>query len=263
MDSAFSWKAIDSWSNKARKNFYIKKLYYTKGTSFCGAHHNGYPISLSWFTKEHTGSIHLVDFDGDQDFDVIFEGYECSGHESTSVVIFENVEGKLIERLSAVGRVANLNLKRKELVVFKYGCCGAPLQQLIHFTYKSEDKLSVKKQNTNSYLQDPIMLRAGSVSIFPEQTNISKAFILDSTASLRWSPDTLFLDGTMNSGRGDTTNISANYPAGSKGKVLFESNNWVYVLMENNIEFTNYCSFYKNVLNKNSKSYGWFLKPED
>jgi hypothetical protein len=65
----------------------------------------------------------FIDIDGDNDLDLIFDGYQCSGHESESVLIYVNRNSKYEPILINRGKLVHF-IKSKELIVYEYPCCA-------------------------------------------------------------------------------------------------------------------------------------------
>lgn len=65
--------------------------------------------------------FHFVDIDGDRDNDLIYNGRECPGIESESILIYINKDGRYQRVLGARGRI--LRVTSKEIITHMYPCC--------------------------------------------------------------------------------------------------------------------------------------------
>lgn len=254
IDSTFSWSAIDSWSTPEQRKAYLYKLY-NQAEDYCGSRVEDYEPGFDRFWQNRKQDVHLVDFDGDMDFDVIYDGFICPGHEATSVEIFENVHGQLKSVLQTSGEVKNIHLKQKEVVIYSDPCCADVLNKIGHFSYHSDSLLTFVETARSLFVTD---LEGMGASEFPESLTEETPFTLIDSTYLCWSPDTIirFLEFPCKS---NGANIVANYTRNSKGLILSRSKdrNWLYVLMENNPAVKNRCVLHNKYPFHSPRTYGW------
>lgn len=70
----------------------------------------------------YLNEFHFVDIDGDNDFDIIYNGRECPGYESENIHIYINNKGAYKRAVWHRGEV--LSVKKNELIFYQYPCCA-------------------------------------------------------------------------------------------------------------------------------------------
>jgi len=68
-------------------------------------------------------NFYFIDLDDDNDQDLVFNGFQCSGFESESVIVFINIDGNYNKTLIVRGRILSFT-KARELNIFAYPCCA-------------------------------------------------------------------------------------------------------------------------------------------
>lgn len=102
---------------------------------------------------DYLDNFHLLDLDGDKDTDLIFEGFECAGLSSKTVIIYLNKNNHYEKVIYASGRVAELHAGA-ELTLYKYPCCAMIDNNLIRYSIKHD---SLVEHSGLSFFFSPIL----------------------------------------------------------------------------------------------------------
>lgn len=128
INQTVSWNRISGNDFTAAEKNTIGQLTKDSSTAFC----------LDFrIDGDYLDNFHLLDLDGDKDADLIFEGFECAGLSSKTVIIYLNKNNRYEKVIYASGRVAELHAGA-ELTLYKYPCCAMIDNILIRYTIKHD-----------------------------------------------------------------------------------------------------------------------------
>ena len=123
MKSNPKWTAISRGPKTSSENKLITSIIMDSTYTFCDV----------WKTGGHYfDNFHFIDLDGDKDLDLIFQGLECGGFESQTVLIYMNIKNQYKEVLKVMGRMSSLT-KSSELIIYKYPCCAMIENTMINY----------------------------------------------------------------------------------------------------------------------------------
>jgi len=156
MKSKPKWTAISRGPKTSSENKLITSIIMDSTHTFCDVWKTG---------SNYFDNFHFIDLDGDKDLDLIFQGLECGGFESETVLIYMNINNQYKEVLKVMGRISSLT-KNSELIIYEYPCCAmienTMIEYKIHkdsliesfgFTFFYSFILDQPAKNTNNILQ--------------------------------------------------------------------------------------------------------------
>lgn len=82
---------------------------------------------------DYLDDFRLLDLDGDKDLDLIFEGFECAGLSTKTVIIYLNKNKRYEKVMYTSGRIAELH-SGSDLTLYNYPCCSMIDNTLIRYT---------------------------------------------------------------------------------------------------------------------------------
>jgi hypothetical protein len=142
MKSRIKWSSISRNTFSPLEKQVITKLIKDSTNSFC----NDPQIDGDYYED-----FHLIDLDGDQDLDVIYEGNECVNDYSTIIIYMNN--GMYKKVLYTYGIVVDLK-SLSDLTIYKSPCCAMIENTFINYTIK-KDSL-IEKSGLN-FFYSPIL----------------------------------------------------------------------------------------------------------
>lgn len=128
MHSSLRWSAISRNDFTPAERDMIGRLINDPANAFC----NDYRID-----GDYLDDFHLLDLDGDKDLDVIYEGFECAGMSTKTVIVYLNRNGAYRKALGTPGRLASLK-PGAELILYQYPCCSSINNTMIHYSLKND-----------------------------------------------------------------------------------------------------------------------------
>lgn len=128
MHSSLRWSAISRNDFTPVEKAMIGRLINDPTNAFC----NDYRID-----GDYLDDFHLLDLDGDKDLDVIYEGFECVGIPTKTVIIYLNRNGIYRKVMNTPGRLASLK-HGAELILYQYPCCSSINNTMIHYSLKAD-----------------------------------------------------------------------------------------------------------------------------
>jgi hypothetical protein len=102
---------------------------------------------------DYLDDFHLLDLDGDKDLDVIFEGFECAGLSTKTVLIYLNKHKRYEKTLYSAGRIPAIH-PGSDLTLYKYPCCSMIDNTVIHYTIIND---SLIEDSGLSFFFSPIL----------------------------------------------------------------------------------------------------------
>jgi hypothetical protein len=143
-------------------------------------------------------AFHSIDIDKDNDLDIIFQGNECGGSESESVIIYLNIKGKYEKRLHSNGKIIFLN-NSKDLTIYEYPCCAMTKNSFVLYSI-SKDNISL---NSGITFFDSYLLHGESPGaspnykhIVPKSLKLSGDITIKEDAILNYLPLDTIIGGT-------------------------------------------------------------------
>jgi len=94
---------------------------------------------LKYISKKN---FHFFDIDNDGDTDILFQGRECEGFASETVIAYINNNETFTKSIYNRGRIAEIKLK-KELIIYEYPCCAMIENNLLSYSV-SKDKIELE-----------------------------------------------------------------------------------------------------------------------
>lgn len=152
---------------------------------------------------DYLDDFHLLDLDDDKDLDVIFEGFECAGLSTKTVLIYLNKKNRYEKALGAAGRIAAIQ-PGSELTLYRYPCCAMIDNTLIHYIIRNDSLIedaglsfffspTLKPLSKDYDLMIPKKLKAGNhytlkaksgIHYLPKDSLEHPVFIKESLAGL-------------------------------------------------------------------------------
>lgn len=124
INQSISWKRLSRNDFTPAEKNTIGQLTKDSSTAFC----------LDFrIDGDYLDDFHLLDLDGDKDPDLIFEGFECAGLSTKTVIIYLNKNKRYEKALYASGRIAELH-SGSDLTLYNYPCCSMIDNSLIRYT---------------------------------------------------------------------------------------------------------------------------------
>lgn len=181
-----------SWSDSGPRPINFKSLVYTifkdSLNSFCS----------DVDTIPEFKDFHSIDIDGDNDLDIVFQGLECSGFESQSVIIYLNIDGKYERRLHSNGKIVLLN-NAKDLTIYEYPCCAMTENSFVLYSI-SKDNIILHSAIT---FFDSFLLHGKTPGaspnydhIVPKSLKLTGDLIIKENAILNYVPTDTIIGGT-------------------------------------------------------------------
>ncbi|WP_417368096.1 hypothetical protein [Flavobacterium beibuense] len=220
-------------------------------------------FEISEKTKEELiKNLHIFDLNGDQENDVIYQGF--SGGEATITYIYINKKNIFKRVFSEFQYMQNLSFNNNKLVSFKMyspGCCSDPLIVIYDYKviYDTNNNMTFKIDKAlgyEDYMEAPVNYfeKARFFNITKEDTHIRySTYIIDDT-------ENPYFDGY-----GDNGNNVGNVKTAETGKAIAyktnDSQTWIFA------SFPCYCEFYDYHSNNQNEfypkeTYGWILKSD-
>lgn len=149
-------------------------------------------------TVPDLNNFHLIDIDADKDLDVVFNGKECNGFESQTVIIYLNINGQYERSLNTSGKIISLN-KSKDLTVYEYPCCAMTENSFVIYDI-SKDKISFQ---TGVTFFDSFLLHGktpGASKTYdhmtPKALKLIDTLLVKEGAVFNYVPKDTIIDGT-------------------------------------------------------------------
>ncbi len=137
INQTISWNRISGNDFTAAEKNTIGQLTKDSSTAFC----------LDFrIDGDYLEDFHLLDLDGDKDLDLIFEGFECAGLSTKTVIIYLNKNKRYEKAMYAAGRIAELR-PGSDLTLYQYPCCAMIDNTLIRYTIKHDSLMEVSGVN--------------------------------------------------------------------------------------------------------------------
>ena len=190
---------------------------------------NPYP-ELKYFLQ-NIDDFHLVDIDGDNENEIVYNGF--NGSEGEMILILNLSKSGYKITLKVFGRLVDISSNKtpSEFTVLDYACCAGYVTHLETFQYK-------EKLETFEIVKS---LAKIDETVFPKtQIEPIKFKIVNEKYNLRYSPEivTGLKSGSFDFDPIENQNIVAVYGAGDTGKAIAESTDetgrvWWFVIMDN------------------------------
>jgi uncharacterized protein YozE (UPF0346 family) len=205
------------------------------------------------YWKRYKNQWYLIKFNADQTPLLLFKGIKNTGDEREYIEIYD-VDKKRNQRAlySAVGQLLAYKIHplTNEVVLYshKYPCCKSASHNIYRIR-RLEDGLKI---NDRFFVGRDSGDMVGP--FFPNKANFSEEYSkLSERTELRWSP--AIVNDNAFEERAET-NMIINYNEGALYKLLYEKDNWQFVVLFNGIaeeqsKVLNYTNF------KNKGVYGW------
>lgn len=135
---------------------------------------------------DYLDDFHLLDLDGDKDLDVLFEGFECAGFSTKTVLIYLN-KNKRYEKVASIpGRIAELH-PGSDLTLYKYPCCAMIDNTLIHYTLTPD---SLVENSGLHFFFSPILkpLSKDYELIVPKKSKAGNHYVLKAGSQIYYVP---------------------------------------------------------------------------
>lgn len=209
---------------------------------------------------EYRNSFHIVDFNDDKIFELVYNGWSGSEGEIISIYRLENNRIKLEQELA--GRIVDIRKdtnNQSKIIVLDYACCAGYVEHLEEFVY---NQITRKFEIINDYALMNL------IKIPKLNINQKKFKVVKSKCNLRFSPKILKnLQDTSWFEPIDKQNIIAIFKYGDCGTAYSElkdskGNIWWFVVMEYNPEGKNSILHGGNNDNDNFKPIGWVLQKD-
>lgn len=135
---------------------------------------------------DYLEDFHLLDLDGDKDLDLIFEGFECAGLSTKTVIIYLNKHNRYEKVMYASCRVAELHAG-SDLTLYKYPCCAMIDNSLIRYTIKHH---SLVEHSGLSFFFSPILkpLSKDYDLIVPKKIKAGNNYVLKAGGKIYYVP---------------------------------------------------------------------------
>lgn len=176
-------KAKIQWSTVSRNTFlpseknHIVKMIKDSTNTFCNEY---------WIEGSYLEDFHLPDLDSDGDLDVVYEGFECAGLSSKTVLIYLNKNNEYEKVLDMSGRIMHLN-PGKDFTIYKYPCCAEIENTVINFKVRNDS--SIKNFGFNFFFS-PILkpLSKDYESIIPKKLKHGKHYTVKANSRINYVP---------------------------------------------------------------------------
>lgn len=135
---------------------------------------------------DYLDDFHLLDLDGDKDLDLIFEGFECAGLSTKTVLIYLNKNKRYEKSVSVAGRIAELRTGI-DLTIYKYPCCSMIDNTLISYAIAHD---SLVESSGLHFFFSPILkpLSKDYELIVPKKIKAGRPYILKAGSSVYYVP---------------------------------------------------------------------------
>ncbi len=177
IDQTIAWNPISrNEFTPAEKNS-IGQLTKDSSTAFC----------LDFrIDGDYLDDFHLLDLDGDKDLDLIFEGFECAGLSTKTVIIYLNKHSRYEKVIYASGRIAELHTG-SGLTLYNYPCCAMIDNTLIHYTITHDSLIETAGV---SFFFSPILkpLSKDYELIVPKKIKAGNRYVLKAGSNLYYVP---------------------------------------------------------------------------
>lgn len=172
-----------SWNRISRNDFtpieknVIGKLINDSSNAFC--------IDFR-IDGDYLDDFHLLDLDGDQDVDVLYEGFECAGHSTKTVLIYLNKNGRYEKTLYASGRIVAIH-PGSDLTLYNYPCCAMIDNSIIHYSIRHD---SLAESSGLMFFFSPILkpLSKDYDLILPKKLKAGSRYALQANTGLYYVP---------------------------------------------------------------------------
>lgn len=176
-------KSSVRWSSVSRNDFtpaeknIIGLLINDSSTSFC----------LDFrIDGDYLDDFHMIDLDGDEDPDLIYEGFECAGLSVKTVLVYLNTGNRYKKVLQTSGRIAALK-PGSGLVLYKYPCCSMTENTLISYSILPD---SLSTDASVNFFYSPILkpLSKDYELMVPKSLKTGKHYNLNAETGLYYVP---------------------------------------------------------------------------
>ncbi len=135
---------------------------------------------------DYLDDFHLLDIDGDKDPDLIFEGFECAGLSTKTVIIYLNKHQRYEKALYSPGRLAELR-PGSGLTLYKYPCCSMIDNTLLRYRILTD---SLVEQSGVSFFFSPVFKALGKdyELILPKKTKTENDYVMKAGSSIYYLP---------------------------------------------------------------------------
>lgn len=189
------------------------------------------PYSELKYLLENKATFHLIDIDGDQVREVVYNGW--NGGEGEMVVVYRLIKDQLVFVQNFLGRIVDIRSNESNqtrFLVYDYACCAGYVDHLQTFDFNPKTKMFEIVKS---------IAKINETEIPDNWIDTFRIKITKSPYNLRYSPE--IKTGIANSfGYFEPIkqeNIAATYQAGDKGTVYAQAIDdtgriWWFVLMD-------------------------------
>ncbi len=177
IDQTVSWNRISRNDFTAAEKNTIGQLTNDSSTAFC----------LDFrIDGDYLDNFLLLDLDGDKDLDLIFEGFECAGVSTKTVIIYLNKQNRYEKTVYTSGRIAELHAGA-ELTLYRYPCCAMTDNTLIRYTIQHD---SLVESSGITFFFSPILkaLSKDYELIIPKKIKAGNHYMVKAGSSMYYVP---------------------------------------------------------------------------
>lgn len=132
---------------------FLRKMYEDTSSTLCAG--KLYAENFAEFVNRYDTTLYVHDFDLDGDYDILFFGRLCPGHENTDAVLFFKIGREYIsQRLGNWIIKMELSRKRKELVVLKTPCCADFQMEFMYYESMDGVRDSIRQHSHQIFYAD-------------------------------------------------------------------------------------------------------------
>lgn len=177
INQSISWNRLSRNDFSSAEKTMIGKLINDSSNTFC----------LDFrIDGDYLDDFHLLDLDGDKDLDVIYEGFECAGESTKTVLVYLNKNNRYEKAISSAGRVAAIH-PGLDLTLYNYPCCAMIDNKIIHYTIKPD---SLTENSGLQFFFSPMLkpLSKDYELIVPKKLKPGSRYALQTNAAIYYVP---------------------------------------------------------------------------
>lgn len=183
----YNWSKDEIIPDNEFKSEFFDYVYNDTAIFFCYDYEGE---TIESFIKFQGSKFHFLDIDSDNDIDVIYDGFQCPGYESSSVIIYINANSKTFIKTFFSGCVIGWLKNKNILKVYSYGCCDIP-QSMLQYTSFQKDSVAVE---TLSFIDNILYYK--NKMVFSDDIFVEMKMKVNMGDSLYFKPSDIY-DGMM------------------------------------------------------------------